>query len=309
MNTLVLNRTNLLDNGKNNTLVYRFPRSVQFKDAEIAVSQVSMYYSWYNISAALGNNTFSYTWVNGDVKTITLPDGLYEIADVNSFLQSEMIKNNHYLVNASGNFVYYISLEVNATRYAVQINTFKVPTSNEATAASLTDSSGSFPFRASSANTQRFNPVVTIPAGFNNIIGFDEGFATDANLGGAFTAPANQTYISISDAGTYSAISHSYPSNVYLAGTPDVQPNSSVLINIDKVINEYAQPTGILYSVVPNVAIGALINERPAEYAFAKLVDGTYNELRVQFLGTDLQEISIQDPEITLLLVIKNASS
>ena len=304
MNTLVLNRTNLLDNGKNNTLVYRFPRSVQFKDAEIAVSQVSMYYSWYNISAALGNNTFSYTWVTGTNHTITLPDGLYEIADVNSFLQSEMIKNNHYLVNASGNFVYYISLEVNATRYAVQINTFTVPTA----AGSLTDP-GNFVFRTGTGNADPFNPVVTIPAGFNKIIGFDEGFATNPNLGGNFAAPANQTYISISDAGTYSAISHSYPSNVYLAGTPDVQPNSSVLINIDKVINEYAQPTGILYSVVPNVAIGALINERPAEYAFARLVDGTYNELRVQFLGTDLQEISIQDPEITLLLVIKNASS
>jgi len=308
MNTLVLNRTNLLDNGKNNTLVYRFPRSVQFKDAQIAVSQVSMYYSWYNISAALGNNTFSYVWPGYGVrKYVTIPDGLYEISDINSYLQSQMIANNHYLVNASGNFVYYISIEVNQSRYAVQINTFKVPTSAEASAASLTDpSGGSFVFQGANL---AYNPVVEIPAGFNKIIGFDEDFETDPNEGGSFSVPGNQTYISKSSSNTLSYISHSYSGSTYTAGTPDVQPNSSVLINIDKVVNEYAQPTGILYSVVPNVAIGSLINERPAEYSFAKLTDGIYNELRVQFLGTDLQEISIQDPEITLLLVIKNASS
>lgn len=309
MNTLVLNRTNLTDNGKNNTLVYKFPRSVQFKNAEIAVSQISMYYSWYNISSALGNNVFTYKWIDENSYTITIPDGLYEISDVNAYFQSEMIKNNHYLANASGDYVYYINMEVNQSRYAIQINTFEVPTAAEATAASLTDPSTNFVFRDNGANTNNnYNPKVTIPSGFNNIIGFDANFSTDFNVADGFSAPASQTYISKSSASTLSYISHSYSGSTYSAGTPDVQPNSSVLINIDKVVNEYAQPTGILYSVVPNVAIGSLINERPAEYSFAKLTDGIYNELRVQFLGTDLKEIAIQDPEITLLLVIKNAS-
>ena len=96
MKVIVINSNNLVQDGNNNKLIYRFPNSVQFKDNYIAVSSVSMYYSWYNISAALNNNTFYYTWynaagiisVNGNPYfTVTIPDGLYEITQLNSFLQ------------------------------------------------------------------------------------------------------------------------------------------------------------------------------------------------------------------------------
>ena len=65
MRTIILNKSNLVANKKNNVLEYNFPSSVQFKDTYIAVKSVSMYYSWYNISKSLGNNQFSYTWYSG----------------------------------------------------------------------------------------------------------------------------------------------------------------------------------------------------------------------------------------------------
>ena len=46
MRTIILNKSNIVDNGKNNVLEYDFPSSVQFKDTYIAVKSVSMYYSW-----------------------------------------------------------------------------------------------------------------------------------------------------------------------------------------------------------------------------------------------------------------------
>jgi hypothetical protein len=308
MKTIVLNRHNLIDNGKNNTLVYYFPNSVQFKDSYVAVSQVSMYYSWYNISQNLDNNTFSYQWIDGTTFSITIPDGLYEISDVNTFLQSKMIENNHYLVNSQGNNVYYIELEVNATRYSIQINLYKIPTAAEASTASLSvPSGGSFMFRDNAANSSNnFNPKITIPANFHSLIGFDENFSSDFNASNGFSAPANQTYISKSSTDTLSYLSHSVSGSIYGGGTPDVQPNSSLLLNCSNVDNPYASPSGIIYSVVPNVAIGQLINNQPAEYSFNKLINGTYTELRIQFLGTDFNEISIQDPEMTILLVIKD---
>ena len=90
MRTLVLNQSNIVADGQNNKLVYNFPNSVTFKDAYMALSSISVYYSWFNITSALANNTFSYTWVSSGTTTnytVTIPDGIYEISSLNSYLQ------------------------------------------------------------------------------------------------------------------------------------------------------------------------------------------------------------------------------
>jgi hypothetical protein len=54
---IVLNQDNIV-NAQNNTLVYKFPNSVQFPHHQIAVMSVNMYYSWTNVnSTPLANNT------------------------------------------------------------------------------------------------------------------------------------------------------------------------------------------------------------------------------------------------------------
>jgi hypothetical protein len=83
MRIIVLNSSNLVPDGQNNKLIYKFPNSVVFKNNSIAVSSVSMYYSWFNISQALMNNKFSYSWTENTTITtyeVLIPDGLYEIA-------------------------------------------------------------------------------------------------------------------------------------------------------------------------------------------------------------------------------------
>ena len=105
MKILVLNQTNIIPDGQNNKLVYKFPNSVQFKNNFIAVSSVSMYYSWFNITSAYVNNTYTYTWTQGATTTtytITIPDGLYEVSELNDFLQFAMIANGTYLINSAG---------------------------------------------------------------------------------------------------------------------------------------------------------------------------------------------------------------
>jgi hypothetical protein len=64
MRTIVLNSNNLVQDGQNNKLVYNFPNSVQFKNTYVAVQSASLYYSWYNISSALGNNTYQFIFPN-----------------------------------------------------------------------------------------------------------------------------------------------------------------------------------------------------------------------------------------------------
>lgn len=288
-----MNSNNLVQNGRNNQMIYRFPNSVQFKNSMITFVSCSIYYSWFNISASLGNNTFSYNWINGaGVKTtytLTVPDGLYEIASLNQYLQFIFIQNGHYLVNSSAQNVYYAEFIVNPARYAIQINTFLFPTAlpvgwtNPATV----------PFPP-----QSFNPVITLPPNINTILGYVAGFSTEQNLNNAYIAPVSQ-YVSKLANGTLSYISTS---------APNVQPNNSLLFSMSNIDNAYAQPTSIIYTLVPTVAAGEIIIDRPPNYIWSRLIDGTYNELRLTILGNDLQPIQINDPSITIVLAIKDAT-
>ena len=290
MRVIVLNQNNLVADGQNNKLVYKFPNSVQFKGNSIAVSSVSMYYSWFNITSAYQNNTFSYTWTVGTTTTtytITIPDGLYEIETLNQLLQYNMIANGHYLVSGNSN-VYYAEFVLNPTRYAVQINTYLVPTSLPS---GYTQPAG---FAGFPTTTQ--NPVITIPANLNIILGFTAGTTTNANVGNAYVPPTSN-YINKSTGGTLS----------YLSTTaPNVQPNSCIYFAMSNINNPYSQPSSIIYGLVPQGAVGTLIAERPPQFMWNRMIDGTYNELRLTFLGTDLRPITINDPQMTIILTIKD---
>jgi len=294
MRTLIINSSNLVQDGQNNKLVYKFPNSVQFKDNYISLSQAQLYYSWFNITQQYQNNYFSYVWLDSTgtptTYNVIIPDGLYEIATLNQYLQYTFIKNNHYLVNSSGENVYYAEFILNPTRYAVQINTFLFPSTLPT---GWTNPAGiTFPY------TNTFNPSIIIPAYLNEILGFVAGFTTDINLNNSYVPPTSN-YVSKLANGTLSYIS---------TKSPNVQPNSSIIINISNIDNQFAQPTGTCYSIVPTVSIGEIINEKPVNYIWNKLIPGTYNEIKMSLLGTNLQPINILDPQMTFVFVIKDST-
>ena len=114
---IILTSQNIVPGTNNSVLVYRFPNSVQFSNHEISVSSISMFNSWQNINnTTLMNNTLTYTWESSTnavtSKTITIPSGLYEIAQINAYCQFVMIQNGHYLVNSSGQNVYFFEFVV-----------------------------------------------------------------------------------------------------------------------------------------------------------------------------------------------------
>ena len=287
MRTLVINSTNLVPDGENNKFVYKFPNSVLFKDDYVALSSVSIYYSWFNITSAFQNNVIQYVW-DGVTFTINIPDGIYEVATLNALLQYTFIQNSHYLVDATGSNVYYAQFLVNPARYAVQINTYLFPT---ALPAGFTNPAGVvFP-------AVTFNPSIILPASINVILGYVVGFTTDPNIGNAFTPPVGDDFVSKLANGTLSYIS---------TQAPNIQPNSSLLVALSNIDNAYAQPSSLIYTIVPSVAVGEIINERPPNFIWNKLIEGTYNELRLTILGTDLAPLKIRDPQITIVLVIRN---
>jgi hypothetical protein len=284
MRTIIFNQSNVLPGRQNNTLQYNFPNSVDLTGAQIAVSNVFIYYAWFNISTALNNRTYSYNITNSTgliTRNIEMPEGMYEVADINAYLQFAMISNNDYLINsATGSYVYFAEFQVNPTRYVVEINTFSIPTVAQAATLGYTQPVGGFGGATLPAVNTNAN-ILLNGNSFGSIIGFAPSFATTPSVAGL-----TQTFLS--------------------SLAPQVQPNPNLLIAITGIDNKYSNPSTIIYSLSPQVGFGELITERPAQFNFNKFLAGTYNQLTLQFLGTNLQPIPIQDPNMTIICVIRD---
>jgi len=287
MRTIIFNQASVVPGRGNSTMVYNFPNSVDLTGAQIAVSNVFMYYSWFNISNALSNRTFSYTINNNTgllTRTVTIPEGLYNISDINNYLQYVMISNGDYLITSTGSYVYFVQMEVNPTQYVIEIDTFSIPTLAQATALGWTLPTAGF--GTAGGTLPAGNPQATFfltTGDFYKIIGFAPAFATTTTSG---TFPNNLAFLSTT--------------------TPQVQPNPNLLIAITGIDNKYSNPSTIIYSLSPNVGFGELISERPAQFNFNKFLAGTYNQLTLQFLGANFQPIAIADPNISVICCIRD---
>ena len=281
MRTIIINQNNVVPNNLNDTYTYRFPNgSVEFQNDQVAVASISMYFSWYNVTSATSasqynNNTYTYTWYNNggfSLHTVTMPDGYYEIADLNTFLQYTMVQNGHYLVDDTGKFIYYLELAVNPTYYGVQLNSYPIPTS--------------LPMGWTNPAGLTFPPVDTTPqmtiSGNNNfgkLIGFRAG-----------------VYPSLVQNTNYSVLS---------TLTPQITPVNSLILSCTLLNNNYSIPNTLLYSFNPaGTQFGGLITIQVPQFAFVDIVDGSFTDFTIQFFDQNLNRIFIQDSNIVVLLVI-----
>lgn len=279
MPIIILTANNLVNrNSGNNKLVYEFQQGgIQFRNNEVALGTANFYYSWDNISVANRNNTYSYRWVNGITYSVTMPDGNYSISDINTYLQSVMVANTHYLINTLSNeFIYYIQWETNETFYSVQLNEYVVPTVLPANTALPVGATWALPAVAST-------PQVIISAnGFRDITGFSAG-----------TYPT-----AVPQATTYSVLS---------SIAPQVNPISSIQFTCSIASNPYSSQSRSIYATgVQETPFGGQIIIQPPEYAFTKLVDGTYNQFQVEIIDQNGNPITLKDPQISIMLIIRD---
>jgi hypothetical protein len=275
MRTIILNSTNLVAGSNNSALTYLFPAgAVEFKNDLIAVSSISMFYSWFNINAQLyNNNKYNYIW-RGVSYTVTMPNGNYSVAELNTYLQNVMIANGHYLVNSASQNVYYLEWILNTSYYAVQLNSYPIPT---ALPSGWTNPAGlTFPAVAETPQIQ-----ILSTNNFKDIVGFNAG-----------------TYPNPVQATVYSKLSDN---------APQVSPISSIILECDLINNPYSTPSKLIYSfAVPNsVSFGENIAIQPPEFVFNEIQNGFYNQLTLTFRDQQLRTMVIQDPQMVILLTIK----
>src|SRR6266516_2317441 len=93
MNTIVLTNSNAGTSHKHK-LSLRLTNPMRLDDTLVCVSDISIYYSLPNIKSEYKNNTFKYKRTTDNKEfEIKIPDGSYDLKDINSYLRFVM-KNN-----------------------------------------------------------------------------------------------------------------------------------------------------------------------------------------------------------------------
>ena len=212
---------------------------------------------------------------------VVMPDqSLLEIADINAYMQYTMIQNGHYLIDTNQSNVFYLELVVNPSKYAVSINTFPLPTSLPTNWSVPTFKSESGALAWGGFPSQQYNPQITIPSGFNSIIGFAAGFQTSLNLG----VGTNISYLSTQ--------------------TPQIQPQPNLILSCSHVSNIFCNPSTSIYSITPTCSFGSYFVSSAYDIVYNNLA-GTTSQLKFIISGRNSTPIKLIDPNITLVLSIK----
>jgi hypothetical protein len=168
---------------------------------------------------------------------------------------------------------------VNNVEYAVQLNSFAVPT-----VAPSVGWTYQFPTPASPLPAASFNPQFIIPSAFNKIIGYTPNYTFPSTI----VTGVNQSDIS--------------------SQAPEVQPNPTLFLTMTGIQNPYTIPSSIIYSITPDANVGDQIVFTPPQLIFNKIIEGTYDRFALSWLGSDLRPITINDPSMTITLEIRNTN-
>jgi hypothetical protein len=278
--SIIINGSNLVSSDtSNSTYRFNFNGTKLLENTKLAISNASLFYSWFNITSTFNNRQFQYTFTNNagtSTFTVTIPEGYYTISQLNSYLQSVMITNGHYLVNGSGQFVYYLEILENSSAYALQVNCYAFPT---ALPGGWTNPSGvTFPAVASTPQLI-INALTT--STFATFTGFNPG-----------------TYPPVIQATTYSKLSDV---------TPKTTPVENVIVRCNLVNNQISNPTDTIYSFsASGTGFGNLINSQPYEFLYLDVCDGYYSSIDISFVDQEYRAIEINDTSIIVQLAFKS---
>lgn len=269
---LIVNASHYQNDGY--TYVVKLGRQVDFSKpgSHVALYNLAMYNSTYNISSKFGNNTFSIKWIDNTVLNITIPDGYYSYDDFSTAIQYYLVQNNWFWI-VNNVAVYPITCSANPARYAAQINIVPVPVASSG-ATKPSGATWNFPSVATT-------PQLTMTAKLGKIFGFSSQLTFPP-------APQTTNYSFVSDICPIISPVYSYVLTCNLLNT-----------NISTYINN------VLTQVPLNNSFGGLVTLNNLIPLPVPISAGKYSEIIIKFLDQDLNPLQLIDPEITCILVLE----
>ena len=211
--------------------------------------------------------------LNNAVYNWTIPDGYYSISDLNYWLQSQFIINKLYATITSGN-VYFYDMVQNSVRYSVQVDSYYIPTSANATTLGYTPAVGSAWSWPSSNQT----PQLTWNSTFGALIG---------QLGITFPSAIQATNQS-----TLSTI------------TPIISPVNSYVLTCNLINSKYSLPSNTFFTVPITGSIGSLISYNASSVVMNSIAPNIYSNILIQLYDQNWNQLQLQDKEIVITLCI-----
>jgi hypothetical protein len=282
--TIQLNSSNVIKNNKYyNSLEYKFLNSsfTIKKGMKIYLSFAQVPYSFYNISSAYNNNTFTINFPQGSGYTtvnVIIKDGFYDLTSLTNYINYTLVNNNLYLIDNNGVKQTFINFQLNTTYYAAELDLSVIPTTLPT--GWTKPSSFVMPLAAKT-------PEILLNSNdFYKFIGFEP------NTKYPSITPQTSEYMKLSTT------------------TPKAAQVNSISVRCSLVNNYIGSPTDLLTSfpVISQSGFGSNINFEPKIKNALPLKQGTYNSMIVTLNDQDFNELPNLDPNILLSLVIVDES-
>jgi hypothetical protein len=272
---IILNSTdNISTYHVGNELEVRLPTSYTAKQGDqIALSNLDIYYSWFNVTALFNNTSFSYVWTDGTSNPVVMPPGSYTVDQISQFLQFTMQNNGHFLFNTATQLnVYYIGLAINSAYYATQVNCTAIP-------------------------------LTTLPANFTNpnnitLNGKCPQLVTGNNNFGLLIGYANNT--------SFPATLSTVTSQFLSTSTPIISPVTKIYVTCNWINNSrFSKYNTVIGSFTPNEPFLSLLTYQPPVLLKYDIVQKNYNTISIRFLDQNFNDLQINDKnQIDVTLVI-----
>lgn len=272
---LIITKNNLVA-GSTNTYRYNFSSNVDMGNIDIGLGSASVWFSWRNITAAKSNNQFSIihpTTAGNITLNLTIPDGGYNISDINNYLRYYLVNNGYYIQNNSTQEqIVYAKFQVNPSTYTVEFVSYPMPT---ALPAGFTAGSAiTFPL------TTRAPQLIVNQVNFGTVIGFALG-----------TFPAVQQTILTTTASTL---------------VPVVSDITNVVLTLDSAMNPFAPNSKVIHSISPaGYAYASLIKSEPSEISWVPQQSGWRQSITIQLVNQNLIPIEQYDTDLTIKLLLR----
>ena len=236
MNTIFMNSKNS-KTSKPHVLVFNLTDKLDLRrsDKYVALSNLSIYYSWKNIKKPYNNNKFKISASTWDDE-FELPDGSYSVSDIQDYFR--------YILEEHGENVDNPSIKIYVNKIGNRI-TCKIK----------------------SGYTLELLTKETM-----ELLGSTENKVTK---------------------------------NKNSENVPHLEITEVVLINCNIVNNDYQQNSRVLYTFVPNMPFGNLLEISPKNHVFLKTFNSEHDEIKVWFTDQNRQPLELED-RINLTLIIKD---
>ncbi len=265
-----------------NVMILNFPQKLTIQpDEEVALASCQIPYSWKNITSQFNNQSVSYYWASdGSTNLVTFANVFFTTADICNYIRQIMVSNGHYLINSSGQNVYYFNLQSNYTIYGNTLTMTPLPSSLPV--------GWSYP--------SNWVGTLSVPHAVTPQL------ITGTNNFGALIGFANSTSFPSTPQTTTQLINSTL--------IPQLNPVIGCYITTNICNNPDTNTFGdVIYSFAPSVTFGQTINIVPPQLIFYKATSGFYSQLQVSFTDANHNPLGILDNNIIVSLLVRKKPS